>query len=92
MINPITKGYKIRLYPNQEQEELINKTFGCVRFIYNYFLDYRIRLYQEEGKTISKFVLMNLLKPMKRQEEFNWLGDVDSISLQSSLENLDNAY
>ena len=92
MINPITKGYKIRLYPNQEQEELINKTFGCVRFIYNYFLDYRIRLYQEEGKSISKFALMNLLKPMKRQEEFNWLGDVDSISLQSSLENLDNAY
>ena len=33
------KAYKFRLYPNHEQQVILNKTFGCVRFIYNYFLD-----------------------------------------------------
>ena len=33
------KAYKFRLYPNDEQRQLIHKTFGCVRFIYNHFLN-----------------------------------------------------
>ena len=35
-------GYKFRMYPNQEQKELINKTIGSCRFIYNYFLDKKV--------------------------------------------------
>ena len=31
----ILKGYVFRLYLDKNQEELINKTFGCSRFIYN---------------------------------------------------------
>ena len=34
----ILKGYILRLYPTDKQKELINKTIGCTRFIYNYFL------------------------------------------------------
>ncbi|WP_423754487.1 helix-turn-helix domain-containing protein, partial [Caloranaerobacter azorensis] len=37
------KAFKFRLYSNKKQVELINKTFGCVRFIYNYYLDKRIK-------------------------------------------------
>ena len=33
------KAYKFRLYPNDNQKILINKTFGCTRFIYNHFLN-----------------------------------------------------
>lgn len=33
------KAYRFGMYPNDEQRILINKTFGCTRFIYNYFLD-----------------------------------------------------
>ena len=33
------KAYKFRLYPNNNQLELINKFFGCNRFVYNYYLD-----------------------------------------------------
>ena len=39
----ILKGYVFRMYPNENQEELINKTIGCSRFIYNYFLDDKIK-------------------------------------------------
>ena len=35
------KAYKFRLYPTDNQKELIHKTFGCVRFVYNHFLDYQ---------------------------------------------------
>lgn len=31
----ITKAYKVRLYPTKEQQELMIKTFGCTRFVYN---------------------------------------------------------
>ena len=37
---PIKKGYTTRIYPNNEQKELINKTIGSSRFVYNHFLDY----------------------------------------------------
>ena len=32
------KAYRYRIYPNKQQQELIQKTFGCVRFVYNYYL------------------------------------------------------
>ena len=47
------KAYKFRIYPNKTQESLLQKTFGCVRFIYNYFLDRRIKAYEQNKKTIS---------------------------------------
>ena len=46
----ILKGYVFRIYPNEKQEQLINKTIGCCRFIYNYFLDDKIKEYKETGK------------------------------------------
>ena len=47
----ILKGYVFRLYPDKNQEQLINKTIGCSRFIYNYFLDDKIKEYKETGKS-----------------------------------------
>ena len=41
------KAYKFRIYPNKEQEILIQKTFGCSRFIYNYYLAKKIEMYKE---------------------------------------------
>ena len=51
----ILRAYKYRIYPNQEQEILIQKTFGCVRFVYNQALSYRQELYKTKRKNISKF-------------------------------------
>ena len=44
------KAYKYRIYPNKQQEEQINKTFGCCRFVYNQMLAYRKELYETKKK------------------------------------------
>lgn len=47
------KAYKFRIYPNKTQENLIQKTFGCVRFVFNFFLDKRIKAYEADNMTLS---------------------------------------
>ena len=86
----ITKTYKYRLYPNQEQMVLMAKTFGCTRFVYNEILGIRKKTYEDENKFLSKYDCMKLLPQLKKQYE--WLTEVDSISLQSSVEDMDKAY
>ncbi len=44
------KAYKVRMYPNDKQKELLEKHFGCSRFLYNYFLDYRQKEYAKGNK------------------------------------------
>ena len=84
------KAYKYRIYPNKEQKILINKHFGCSRFIYNWGLETRIRKYQESKKSLSSFDLCYRLTKLKK--ELEWLGEVNCQSLQAALRNLDNAY
>ena len=43
-------SYKFRLYPNREQENLILRTFGCCRFVFNYYLAMRKSIYESSGK------------------------------------------
>lgn len=88
----MVKSYKYRIYPNKQQRELIKKTFGCCRYVYNYFLDIRIKAYQEHNKTLSYYETSKLLTELKNQEGMEWLKEVDAISLQSSLQDLDYAY
>ncbi len=85
------KAYKYRLYPNKEQAHLMQKHFGCVRFLYNKGLETKIKEYQTNNKTLSCHDLINnMLKQLKKDNE--WLQEVNSQSLQMSLRNLDNAY
>lgn len=84
------KAYKYRIYPNKEQQILIAKTFGCCRFVYNYYLDKRIQAYKENKTSLNYYDCANNLKDLKK--ELGWLKEIDAISLQSSLKNLDGAY
>lgn len=84
------KAYKFRLYPNKIQAELINRTIGCTRFIYNRMLSVRIEQYKADRPYISKFDLMKQLPELKQQ--FDWLREVDSIALQAAVDNMDSAY
>lgn len=84
------KAYKYRIYPNKKQQVLIQKTFGCSRFVYNYFLDLKIKEYKENEKTLSYNATSKLLTQLKN--EFIWLKEPDKDSLQKSLKDLDNAY
>jgi putative transposase len=86
----LEKSYKYRIYPNQQQEELIQKTFGCSRFVYNYYLAKRIEIYKQDKSTISCYDCFKDLKNIK--QEFSWLKEVDITALRSSLNNLDYAY
>lgn len=82
--------YKFRIYPNEKQKELIEKTFGCCRFVYNYFLDKRIKNYEKTKETLNYHKCSLYLPSLKN--EFSWLKEVDSTALQSSLKDLDTAY
>lgn len=86
------RAYKFRIYPNRQQEELIQKTFGCVRYVYNYFLAERKRRYEESKETMSYYACCDKLTALKRSDETEWLREADSKALQQSLRDLDNAY
>lgn len=84
------KAYKFRIYPNKTQEILLQKTFGCVRFVYNHFLDRRIKAYEESKQTISCNECSKELTQLKKEKE--WLKEPDKCSLQNALKQLDAAY
>ena len=86
------KACKYRLYPNKSQEELILKHIGCCRYIYNYGLEKKIKVYQESKQGISRFDIQSYLVSLKKQDETSWLKEVNSLSLQASLANLDIAF
>lgn len=85
------KGVKFRIYPNMEQQNLINQTFGCCRLIYNKGLAMRNEAY-ENGNKIGYSQTSAMLTELKRTEEFAFLKEVDSIALQQSLRDLDRGF
>ena len=84
------KAFKYRIYPNREQRILLAKTFGCTRFVYNHYLAKRREAYEKDGITLSYSACAKDLVSLKK--EYEWLKEVDSVALQSSVKNLDTAY
>ena len=84
-------AYKYRIYPTKEDKILLAKHFGCCRFLYNYFLTYRKNEY-EQGNKVSYYITQKELTKMKTKEEYSWLNEVASQSLQMAIQQLDNAY
>lgn len=85
------KSYKFRLYPNKKQETLLQKTFGCVRFVYNQCLAYKIEKYKNENISLSRFDVNNY-KNQVLKKEYAWLKEVDKFALDNAMINLDSAY
>lgn len=81
----LNKAYKFRLYPNAEQQILINKTFGCVRFIYNKMLGDKIEHYNSTKQKLNN-------TPAQYKKEYEWLKEVDSLALANAQMNLQTAY
>jgi putative transposase len=88
----VNKTYKFRLYPNEEQEILLSKHFGCSRFVYNYFLNERKEQYQKDKKSDNYYKQAKTLTELKKKEEFEWLKEVNSQTIQFALRSLDTAY
>lgn len=83
-------SYKFRIYPNRKQENQILRTFGCCRFVFNYFLAERIEQYKETRKTPTRFQQEKELTALKKS--LIWLKEVDSTALKSAVQTLDIAY
>ena len=86
----MNKSFKVRVYPTEEQQVLLEKTFGANRFVYNYFLNLKIKLYEFYKINLSYNHSSKVMTELKKHK--SWLKDVDSVSLQQTLRNLDRAY
>ena len=81
----LNKAFKFRLYPNKSQAALVNKTFGCCRFIYNKMLGDKIDYYNEHKAKLNN-------TPAQYKGKFEWLKEVDSYALCNEQMNLQAAY
>ena len=86
------KSFKYKILPNEEQKVLLNKHFGSIRFVYNYFLNERKKEYETNKQSLTYIDNAKSLTQLKSQEEYSWLKEVNSQSMQASLKNLDGAY
>ena len=86
----MNKSFKIRIYPNKEQQILIDKTFGCTRFVYNFILNLKQKLYKNFNINLNFACMSKILTEIKKHKQ--WLKEIDAVALQQSLKNLDNAY
>ena len=79
------RAYKFRLYPDGEQAELFQKTFGCCRFLYNHMLADKTEMYEKTGQ-------INRLTPAGYKKDHPWLKEVDSLALANVQLHLESAY
>lgn len=86
----MNKSFKLRVYPDKKQQVLIDKTFGCARFIYNFMLNLKQKLYKNFNINLSYNNMSKILTELKRHKL--WLKEADKWSLQNSIKDLDNAY
>lgn len=86
----MNKGFKVRIYPNEEQQTLIEKTFGCKRYLYNFMLNLKQKLYSFYKINIRYGNICKILTELKKQKP--WLYEIDAVALQQCLKDLDFTY
>ena len=79
----LNKSFKIRIYPNREQKILIDKTFGCTRFLYNFMLNLKQKLYKFYGISLNYNNMSKVLTELKKHKL--WLKEVDNKSYNNVL-------
>ena len=84
------RGYVFRIYPNVIQKELINKSLGVSRFIYNYFLDFKKKEYEENKNKYNGYDLIKMIPELN--EKYPFLKEVDSCLLRCSIFELEDAF
>lgn len=88
----ITKAYKVRLYPTKAQQDLMNRTFGCTRLIYNKALHICEDTYLNAKRPVFYDELSKMLTFWKTTTELSFLKEVDKFALQNSLRDLCQAF
>jgi putative transposase len=85
-------AYKCRAYPDQAQAGVLNRTFGCVRVIWNRTLAWRRERYQADKTGTTYAQASAYLTAMKATEELTWLNEVSSVPLQQAIRHQQAAY
>ena len=87
------RAIKVRLYPNKEQEQKINKTFGCYRFVYNHMLALKQEAYNKDKTNLGLCELSKyLLGTLRKDEQYAWLKEENSQVLQQAIRKMLSAY
>ena len=86
----VYQAYYFRMYPNKEQQVKLNQFLGTSRFIYNHYLSLKEKTYKETENNLSLGDLKKDLVTL--QQEYQWLKEIDSIILRTTLDDLDKAY
>ena len=86
------RAYRYRFQPNEEQRELLARTFGCVRVVYNHVLRWRTDAYHDDGESIGYAGANARLTELKKDPDFEWLREVSSVPLQQCLRNQQRAF
>lgn len=86
------KAYKYRFYPTEEQKRILARTFGCVRYVYNWALRTRTDMYYQHGERWYYAQMSTALTLLKKQGDHQWLNEVSSVPTQQALRHLDSAF
>lgn len=86
------RAYKYRFYPTDEQKQILARTFGCCRFVYNWALGERTDAYYQRGERLSYEEVAQRFTALKQEDAYAWLNDVASVPLQQSLRHLEKGF
>ena len=88
----VKRAYKYRFYPTSEQAIELNRTFGCVRKVYNMALEARTTAWYQEQRRVSYVESSALLTQWKQDPDLSYLSEVSSVPLQQGLRHLQGAF
>ena len=92
MTHEIKRTYRYRIYPNGGQRQMLARTFGCSRWVYNWALETKTKAYYQDEESVSAAELSRRLTSKKKEKETRWLSEVSAVTLQQSLHNLSQAF
>jgi putative transposase len=88
----VRRAYRYRFYPSPEQADLLNRTFGCVRYVWNRALAERSRAWAQEQRRVTFADTCRMLTGWKAEPEAAWLHEVSNVALQQGLQHLQGAF
>jgi putative transposase len=92
MVRTVKRAYKYRFYPSPDQADLLARTFGSVRWVYNRALAERSAAWTQEQRRVTFAETCRMLTEWKADPETVWLYEVSNVALQQGLQHLQQAY
>src|SRR5215471_19284607 len=86
------RAYRYRCYPTPSQRQMLARTFGCARFVYNWGLTLRTDAYRKLGEHVFYRDTSAALTQLKQDPAYSWLQEVSCVPTQQALRHLDKAF